>query len=50
MPFDASVSGPKSCTCSEEFACSANEENEVDLIFGVMKVNLISITCNLHEL
>ena len=32
------LSGPRDCLCSEKFACTANGSNDVDTIFGVMKV------------
>ena len=32
-------SGPPDCLCSDHFACKADEDNIVDRIFGVMKVN-----------
>ena len=35
------LSGPRDCLCSEQSACTANSENEVDTIFGVMEVNEI---------
>ena len=43
IEFADSVSGPKSCTCSEEYACSANEDNEIDFVFGVVKVKILIV-------
>ena len=31
-------SGPKNCVCSGNYGCSDTEENEVDVIFNVLKV------------
>ena len=39
MIFDFFYSGPRDCLCSEQYACTVGEENEVDTIFGVTKVN-----------
>ena len=39
VPFNNSISGPRDCLCSEQYACTAGEDNHVDSIFGVMKVN-----------
>ena len=40
VPFNDSISGPHDCLCSEQYACTAEEDNQVDSIFSVMKVKL----------
>ena len=39
------LSGPRSCTCSDQFACSSDEENTVDRIFGVLKEEDCQVIC-----
>ena len=39
VPFNNSISGPRDCLCSEQYACTAGEDNHIDSIFGVMEVN-----------
>ena len=43
--YDIFLSGPRTCTCSEQFACSSDEENTVDRIFGVLKEEDCQVLC-----
>ena len=37
--FDGCISGPKDCTCSQDFACQTNSENLLNIVSNVEKVN-----------
>jgi len=37
VSYNDSISGPRDCLCSEHYACTAEEDNLVEKIFGVMK-------------
>ena len=43
-------SGPPDCLCSDHFACKADEDNIVDRIFGVMKVNFLLLLSLFHQI
>ena len=57
-PHLHTISGPVYCVCSDQQACSANPDNEVEVIVGVMEVRtqqlcsflvdlIINLTCDL---
>ena len=41
--YDNSVSGPPSCICSRDYACTVDEDDEIEFIFNIFNVKHLKL-------
>merc|ERR1712227_233426 len=49
ITFDNAISGPRSCLCSQQYACSASEDNIIRMVAGIQEEEECQSLCKKED-